>query len=282
MFARQTKDRVSRVVLLTTGVLWIVVIISLWTQGGGKAALILLGCGPIAVVLVYRSFSILSKRPLLTVLCIALPICSFFYYIGPCHLWLDICCTLFSASLPLGMSAWLASRRGSDSHACWKAAFRLRSAAWTLLVFWVLISVADYVYPIRPYHGNDSGNSEIVRQPANARFAMAFSGGGYRAGLFHAGVISVLEDSGIRPQAVASVSGGSIFASFYAAGGTPDDFRTLVSSHAFNLKRQLFDAQTLVHLIAATNIWLTTPERWLRQTCWIESFWTGRRLARWR
>jgi predicted acylesterase/phospholipase RssA len=53
--------------------------------------------------------------------------------------------------------------------------------------------------------------------PAEARIGLALSGGGFRASLFHLGVIRRLEELGIMEKVslVSAVSGGSIIAAFY-------------------------------------------------------------------
>jgi predicted acylesterase/phospholipase RssA len=60
----------------------------------------------------------------------------------------------------------------------------------------------------------------------------------------HAGVIAALEDLGVVPTNLSSVSGGSIFASYYVAGGSPKAFADAVGAQKFNLVR---------HLVAAPN-----------------------------
>ena len=52
---------------------------------------------------------------------------------------------------------------------------------------------------------------------ANPRIGLALSGGGFRASIFHLGVIRRLEELGIMPEisVISSVSGGSIVAAYY-------------------------------------------------------------------
>jgi hypothetical protein len=54
----------------------------------------------------------------------------------------------------------------------------------SFLVFWLSISLADFVCPVRPYQGSTSNAAGTEGVEKNAHLAMAFSGGGYRAGLF--------------------------------------------------------------------------------------------------
>ena len=90
--------------------------------------------------------------------------------------------------------------------------------------------------------------SSLPNTHPGVRIAAALSGGGYRAALVHAGVLSTLDKMGIRVSNLSTVSGGSIAGSFYALGGAPEDFLKIVSSQDLNLKRQALDAQNLLHL----------------------------------
>ena len=55
-----------------------------------------------------------------------------------------------------------------------------------------------------------------------AQYGVAFGGGGAR-GFSHIGVLKAMESFGVRPGIVAGVSAGSIAASMYASGLSPDD-----------------------------------------------------------
>lgn len=58
---------------------------------------------------------------------------------------------------------------------------------------------------------------------------LALSGGGVR-GFAHIGALRALEDLGIKPDIIAGVSAGSVVASFYASGMTPDDIFGIFSN----------------------------------------------------
>jgi hypothetical protein len=75
------------------------------------------------------------------------------------------------------------------------------------------------------------------------RIGLALSGGGYRAAVFHAGVIYELQRRGIPIRAVSSVSGGSIVAAAVMHGMPPQEFVSLVKSGRFNLARTIIDPQ---------------------------------------
>lgn len=53
------------------------------------------------------------------------------------------------------------------------------------------------------------------------RLGIALSGGGAR-GFAHAGALKALEEGGLRPDIIAGVSSGSVVATLYAAGYSPD------------------------------------------------------------
>ena len=86
--------------------------------------------------------------------------------------------------------------------------------------------------------------------------AIALSGGGYRAALLHAGVLSAIEERKlpITVEAMSTVSGGSIIGSFYATGGTPEEFLKAVVNRRFNLKREILHTHVLSHLLLASRI----------------------------
>ena len=110
----------------------------------------------------------------------------------------------------------------------------------------VAITVCDWLFHSTPLIRRASARPAVTGSPA---VGLALSGGGFRAALFHAGVLSVLEERRIPVRVMSSVSGGSIFASFYAVGGTPQQFRDALLARRFNLKRELLHVPNLVRLI---------------------------------
>jgi predicted acylesterase/phospholipase RssA len=80
---------------------------------------------------------------------------------------------------------------------------------------------------------------EHARRWNNLRIGLALSGGGYRAAVFHAGVLQALERLGIVVTHLSTVSGGSITGAYYAVGGFPAEIPEAVAQERFNLKRQL-------------------------------------------
>jgi NTE family protein len=66
--------------------------------------------------------------------------------------------------------------------------------------------------------------AERRARPEPVRLAVALSGGGYRAAVIHAGVLSELDRRHIRIRYLSTVSGGSILGAYYALGYRPGDF----------------------------------------------------------
>ena len=96
------------------------------------------------------------------------------------------------------------------------------------------------------------------------KIGLALSGGGFRASLYHLGVVRFLRDAGILPQVshITSVSGGSIFAAHLVLNwdrynGSPEDFEAAAS-----------ELIAFVRLDVRNRILrrfpLTLPLRWLR------------------
>jgi predicted acylesterase/phospholipase RssA len=98
--------------------------------------------------------------------------------------------------------------------------------------------------------GVPAGVAGIAERPADRPAVLALSGGGYRAALFHAGVIDGLEQIGIRPAALSTVSGGSIIGAYYVAGGTPRGFLEAVADGDFRLAHELVYPQNLFRIVA--------------------------------
>ncbi|MEM7079689.1 MAG: patatin-like phospholipase family protein [Pseudomonadota bacterium] len=89
---------------------------------------------------------------------------------------------------------------------------------------------------------------ERAKKWADRRIGIALSGGGYRAAVFHAGVLTALEDIGVQPSALSTVSGGSIVGAYYQQGGAPADFKQAMLERRFNIKRDLLSLHNLLRL----------------------------------
>jgi hypothetical protein len=115
---------------------------------------------------------------------------------------------------------------------------------------WVLMSLGDWCCRPGASRLNAQGFAQRTQKSRwpHVRVGVALSGGGYRAGLYHAGVLSALDHFGVRITNLSSVSGGSIMGSYYAAGGSPDEFKKTVIQGHVNLKRDLTDFQNAIRL----------------------------------
>lgn len=125
----------------------------------------------------------------------------------------------------------------------------MRMLTFVWASFWLTASVID-VY--KPHQLPATGKIEVEQLDTTIyegkKAGLALSGGGYRAALFHAGVVQALHTIGIEPRNISAVSGGAIFGSYYHIGGTPVDFRKAVERGTFNLKRELMLAHNLIRL----------------------------------
>lgn len=108
------------------------------------------------------------------------------------------------------------------------------------------------------------------------KIGLALSGGGFRAILYHLGLVSFLRDAGILPQVthITSVSGGSIIAAHLVLNwdrynGSPNEFDAAAS-----------ELLSFVHLDVRNRIVrrlpLTLPLRWPRRLLGL----SNRKLAR--
>jgi predicted acylesterase/phospholipase RssA len=176
---------------------------------------------------------------------IILTVLVFEISVGKNHYLADFLCLIAAALITISLLFFLKRRRRLQRRTSLNQSWELSARAATCLTFiflllaWVFIAIADL--------WSSPGTFVKLRREANAptgsqaKTAVALSGGGYRAALFHAGVLSELERLKISVQAISSVSGGSIIASFYTVGGEPENFLRAVCEHRFNLKREFLN-----------------------------------------
>lgn len=136
------------------------------------------------------------------------------------------------------------------------------------LLFWVFASVVTSVrsrpLPVHLERWAEIGSRRSILPGAAERWeplriGLALSGGGYRAAVYHAGVLQALEELGIRVDNLSTVSGGSIIGAYYAAGGDPESFVSAVEAGKFNLKRALLQFQNAIRLPLPMKLpWLET------------------------
>jgi predicted acylesterase/phospholipase RssA len=156
------------------------------------------------------------------------------WFVGPrTSIWSDL------AVYALAATAAFFVARGSKIR--WAAAF--------LPLAWLSLSIVDTVVSTpAPLDTRRFASMRKTARLPNLRVAVALSGGGYRAALMHAGTLSALEDLGIVPTHLSTISGGSIIGAYYSLGGDPASFLTAVVKGSFNLKRELLDVQNAVRL----------------------------------
>ena len=127
-----------------------------------------------------------------------------------------------------------------------------------IVASWLLLTVADTfagrIAARRDWLAGRPKCPDGLRGPETGagrapRVAIAVSGGGYRAALFHAGVLSGLECVRVPVSALSTVSGGSIIGAYYAVGGEPHAFRAMTAAGLFNLKRELLHTGNLLRFM---------------------------------
>jgi predicted acylesterase/phospholipase RssA len=123
---------------------------------------------------------------------------------------------------------------------------------------WLGVSSAYWLDPsIRSLGAGSHPRQTLVAPNASAsgkRIGLALSGGGYRAALFHAGVLASLEELGLPPHQISSVSGGSIVGAYYALGGDPHDFVEIVGGDRLDLKRFIAMFPTSLRLLCPKQV----------------------------
>jgi predicted acylesterase/phospholipase RssA len=125
-----------------------------------------------------------------------------------------------------------------------------------LLLTWLFLTFSDVFFGPSTQPRDPGRFREILSRASwkSARVGLALSGGGFRAALMHAGVLSALDDAAIPVRAISAVSGGAIIGSYYAAGGPPEKFLVAVQSRSFNLARELTHFQNTLRLAILGHI----------------------------
>jgi hypothetical protein len=133
------------------------------------------------------------------------------------------------ATIPSSILRFFSYLRGRSSE---RKPVKIRSgvALLTALAFsasitwWASLSIIDSLATTRRVFSDKQDDSPLRSHPthlgsqyAGPRVGIALSGGGYRAALFHAGVIQELEEFQIHSNVMSTVSGGSIFGAFMHA-----------------------------------------------------------------
>jgi predicted acylesterase/phospholipase RssA len=135
------------------------------------------------------------------------------------------------------------------------------SVIWlsAIAVAWIACSLTDRFLERTPQprtSDRHAKNLDTTRWPG-VRVGVTLSGGGYRATLMHAGTLDVLERLRVVPTHLASVSGGSITAGYYAAGGSPAEMLDAVLKRRLLLRRDLVEFPNIPHLFCQGHVpWL--------------------------
>jgi predicted acylesterase/phospholipase RssA len=198
---------------------------------------------------VYRS----PLRGLLPILVALAGIAGVIYIVGS-YSWLLDLAVLATAAVVIALvaEAWIRTRPsvGPGPSRRWPISGGASTtiAIGFVVVWWIVLTAADNFVmrraarrdwssdPSTCPQGLTRPDSGAVRPP---RVAVAVSGGGYRAALFHAGVLAGLECIHVPVNALSTVSGGSIIGAYYAVGGEPHAFRSMAAARLFNVKREL-------------------------------------------
>jgi predicted acylesterase/phospholipase RssA len=117
--------------------------------------------------------------------------------------------------------------------------------ALRVCVCWIVLSITFLVGPTAERTIPQNPFRSTVDSARN-RVALLLSGGGYRATLFHAGVLSGLRDLGVPVSIVVGVSGGAITAAQFASGGRPEDLVTSIGAGQMLLRHELLSFQNVV------------------------------------
>jgi predicted acylesterase/phospholipase RssA len=125
-----------------------------------------------------------------------------------------------------------------------------------LLLAWLLVSLSDRNFENGAVErqGNMVASAAMPPEWFDLHVGLALSGGGYRAAIVHAGVISELATLGVPVTHLSSVSGGSIIASYVSAGGDPRKFVTAITDGRFRFTRDLTWTWNALSLLAPLHI----------------------------
>jgi hypothetical protein len=228
---------------------WALVVFSLvapiWHRQGTVGVLQFLLVALLAIALLVTSLAWLKSRnrsSLLSLAAICLSLVVIWVVeVGSFRLWADLLAAVAGlliaakVSIPFEVprfDTWLLSPRPS---------FVVRILIFTVSS-WVSIGLVD-LFPAgqTPGYVHLGVTSGMLRQsPAGTpKIALALSGGGYRAALFHAGVIEELAEQNVPVDILGSVSGGSIVALAIQQGVTPREFLETVVRGDLNLTRAI-------------------------------------------
>src|SRR3712207_851289 len=236
--APRKRRRIALIVAWTVVALAILILAESWISRGVIAAAVLVGFG------LYRS----PLRPIVPILVSVASVAAILYMVGSYSWLLDLAAVATAAIVvALITMVWRRiRRRGSPAAPTPRRPMAI--ALGFVLAWWLAVTAADTIVmrqaARRDWGTNASLCPDSLTRPdwgslRAPRVAMAVSGGGYRAALFHAGVLAGLGCIHVPVTALSTVSGGSIIGAYYAVGGEPHAFRSMVTAGLFNVKREL-------------------------------------------
>lgn len=180
------------------------------------------------------------------------------YFVGEGYYLQDFLATILGVTIP---NMWL--RKYVSSGSIWRRGGVIVAAISAGLVLsWLSISAFDSIFRSRePFLGPESIPISQTRfkqisdrSRIKKRIGLSLSGGGYRAALFHAGVLSAFEDLNIPISVISSVSGGSLVGAYYVHGGKPEDIRHAIGSGRLNIGRYIATFPRPLHLVCPGTI----------------------------
>ncbi len=133
----------------------------------------------------------------------------------------------------------------------------------TPFLWWLISSAADPWWEMKSLTLSPERLTAVksTSKYKDLRIGLALSGGGYRAALMHAGVLDAAERHRLHFTHLSSVSGGSIIAGFYSAGGAPRDFVDAVKDGKFALLRAATRVQNLFRLKHRSDVQASLLEK---------------------
>lgn len=184
--------------------------------------------------------------------------------------WANAITDLSAALLAWILTIWIMGRLTRRYHPgarTWRegapqAFANLDALIWAVLA-WSLVSILSVwrssPLPADPHRFASIGPEtsivpEAARRWTGLRIGLALSGGGYRAAVFHTGVLEALESLGVRVTHLSTVSGGSLIGAYYAVGGDPREFAKALAGTRLDLKRELMLAHNAFRLAVPAEI----------------------------
>ena len=162
-----------------------------------------------------------------------------------------------------GAFRWIALRAGGEPSE-WRAIFDVQPGRWTLSVSGPTAEEARLAA--------ESLASELAAERSDC-LALSFSGGGFRATLFHLGFVRLLADAGLLSSVthICSVSGGSILAAHlvhnwerYTGGQFDSAAQEIVDFASRDVRGRVFRRWIMGTVLSPVLLFLGGLQRWNR------------------